>query len=112
MRIYGAMLFCDAGDPALVQTAAEGLTGWAAWVAIHLPNGYFQGWMPFALLIVSMVITWCLPNSREMFRPRPDAAPSRLQWSPSGAWAVCLALMVFASLILASRKSTFLYFQF
>ncbi|MDR1857334.1 MAG: MBOAT family protein [Desulfovibrio sp.] len=112
MRIYGAMVAGGNTDPELVRTAAEGLTGWAAWVATYLPNGYFQGWTPFVLLGASLLICWFLPNSRQMFNPHPKETPTRFLWKPSTVWATCLALLVFASLILASRKSTFLYFQF
>jgi alginate O-acetyltransferase complex protein AlgI len=77
-----------------------------------LPNNYFQGWQPFGLLIVSAVLVWAFPNSREMLRGREDGTFPRLRWSASGLWAGGLAVLTFIALILASRKSTFLYFQF
>jgi alginate O-acetyltransferase complex protein AlgI len=86
--------------------------GGAAGLAALLPNGYFQGWQPFALLGISAALVWLFPNSREILRGRADGSFPRLKWNTSGLWAGGLAALTFASLILVSRKSTFLYFQF
>ncbi|MDR2054289.1 MAG: MBOAT family protein [Desulfovibrio sp.] len=102
MSIYTAML---AGPFVFSDGGAAGL-------AAFLPNGYFQGWQPFALLGISAALVWAFPNSREMLRGRADGSFPTLKWSASGLWAGGLAALTFASLILVSRKSTFLYFQF
>jgi alginate O-acetyltransferase complex protein AlgI len=102
MSIYTAML---TGPFAF---SVGGMTG----LGTLLPNGYFQGWQPFALLGISAALVWIFPNSREILRGRTDGSFPRLKWSASGLWAGGLAALTFASLILASRKSTFLYFQF
>lgn len=77
-----------------------------------LPNHYFQGWQPFALLILCAVLVWAFPNSREILQGRRDGSRPWLAWRPSRLWASGLALLAFAALILVSRQSTFLYFQF
>ncbi|MDR2819086.1 MAG: MBOAT family protein [Desulfovibrio sp.] len=77
-----------------------------------LPNNYFQGWQPFALLLICSAIVWLLPNTREILKSGSADARTRLQWSASGLWAAGLAVLTFVTLILVSRKSTFLYFQF
>ena len=92
--------------------ATEGLTGLAAIMAWWLPNHYFQGWIPLALLLISFALVWALPNSNEIFYGRRDGTRPRLSWSPSRGWATGLAALAFACLILVSRKATFLYFQF
>ncbi|MBO5490970.1 MAG: MBOAT family protein [Desulfovibrio sp.] len=112
-RMYRAM-FLGPFTPEAAGIAAppDGLTGLAALAARWLPNGYVQGWMPFALLLASFVVVWALPNSRELFDGRRDGTRPRLSWRPSAAWAAGLAGLAFAALILVSRKATFLYFQF
>ncbi len=78
-----------------------------------LPNNYFQGWQPFALLLLCSAIVWLLPNTRELMKgDAQQGVRQRLQWSTSGLWATGLAMLTFITLILVSRKSTFLYFQF
>ena len=80
-------------------------------MAALLPNRFFSGWLPFALLAVCGVIVWCFPNSQELLSDR-KGAPAFLRWRPSPAWATALAALTFAALVLASRETVFLYFQF
>lgn len=104
LAIYRAM-FCGPFSSEPVNGAAEGL---ARILAIWLPNHYFTNWQPFALLCLCAGICWFMPNSQQML-----SGESRLMaWKPSSAWATSLALLVFASLLLLSRQSVFLYFQF
>ncbi|MGE9984056.1 MBOAT family O-acyltransferase [Desulfovibrio sp. SGI.169] len=114
LRVYTAMftgpLGLSPGGPDGVAT--QGLSGASALLAQWLPNHYFQGWQPFALLALCAVLVWAFPNSREILQGRRDGSRPRLFWRPSGLWATGLALLTFAALILASRQSTFLYFQF
>ncbi|MDR3319925.1 MAG: MBOAT family protein [Desulfovibrio sp.] len=102
MTMYAAMLTGPFLSP---DSGAAGL-------AALLPNNYFQGWQPFALLIINAVLVWVFPNSRELLRGQADGALPWLRWNTSGLWAGWLAVLTFVSLILVSRKSTFLYFQF
>lgn len=99
LRVYTAML---TGPFSLQPGPTGGL----------LPNHYFQGWQPFALLILCAVLVWAFPNSREILQGRRDGSRPWLAWRPSRLWASGLALLAFAALILVSRQSTFLYFQF
>ena len=64
------------------------------------------------LLLVSFLVVWALPNSHEILHGRRDGRRPRLSWRPTAAWATGLAVMAFLTLILVSRKATFLYFQF
>ena len=99
LRVYTAMF---TGPFSLQSGSTDGL----------LPNHYFQGWQPFALLVLCAVLAWAFPNSREILQGRRDGSRPWLFWRPSRLWASGLALLAFAALILVSRQSTFLYFQF
>ena len=110
VRDYPAMFWGRLNAPQ--GATAQGLSGASALLAGWLPNHYFQGWQPFALLTLCAVLVWAFPNSREILQGRRDGSRPRLSWRPSGLWASGLALLAFAALILVSRQSTFLYFQF
>ncbi|MBO4301493.1 MAG: MBOAT family protein [Desulfovibrio sp.] len=112
-RMYRAM-FAGPFTPeaAGILAPTDGLNALAAMGARWLPNGYLQGWLPFALLLASFVVVWFLPNSHEIFNGRRDGTRLCFLWRPSAAWATSLAILAFVSLILVSRKATFLYFQF
>lgn len=110
LRVYTAMFTGPFNAPD--GATAQGLSGASALLAGWLPNHYFQGWQPFALLTLCAVLVWAFPNSREILQGRRDGSRPRLSWRPSGLWASGLALLAFAALILVSRQSTFLYFQF
>ncbi|MDR0816582.1 MAG: MBOAT family protein [Desulfovibrio sp.] len=86
--------------------------GGAGALAALLPNNYFQGWQPYALLLLCALLVWVFPNSRELLRGRADGSFPKFAWRASGLWATGLAVLTFIALILVSRKSTFLYFQF
>lgn len=113
--------------------AGAGLAGFLAWLdpgnpqslmAALLPNHFLAGWLPWALLLVCGVVVWLCPNSRQIVHGRegsaegragrPEAAGRRawLVWRPSRAWATGLAVLTLVSLLLASRATNFLYFQF
>ena len=91
---------------------AQSLSGVAAWWAQCLPNTYVQGWPALAVLVVAAVIVWALPNSREILDGRDDGGFSFPRWRLSTAWAGVMAILAFASLLLTSRQTGFLYFQF
>ncbi len=113
LRMYRAMFLGPfTPEAAGIMAPTDGLDGLAALTARWLPNGYLQGWLPFALLLTSFAVVWLLPNSHEIFHGRRDGTCPRLVWHPSTAWATGLAGLAFVTLILVSRKATFLYFQF
>lgn len=74
-------------------------------------NRYMQDLQCPLLLLLCGIITWGLPNTREIVFGRAQGKPW-LAWSPSLRWAFAMALLALASLVLLSRKSVFLYFQF
>lgn len=90
----------------------QGLMGGlcAPWATLF-QNNYVQGLVPLGLLALSFVLVWAFPNTREIVFGRKDGRPW-LRWTPSTAWAAGLAGLTFLSLIMLSRKSVFLYFQF
>lgn len=73
-----------------------------------LNNNYFPHWQPFALLMLCAAICWGCPNSRQILSGEGPI----FRWRPSRAWAAAMALLVFMSLALLPRQSSFLYFQF
>ena len=111
----------DVWPPLMAPDAGAGLEGFLArldpaspdsLMAALLPNRFFSGWLPFALLLVCGVIVWGCPNSQELvFGPKEGAQP-RVRWRPTTGWAAALAVLTFAALVLASRETVFLYFQF
>ncbi|MDO5483715.1 MAG: MBOAT family O-acyltransferase, partial [Desulfovibrionaceae bacterium] len=102
LRIHAAMLDGLAALPEALVAGAGALS----------PNRYLQGWQPLALLAVCAVLVWCFPSSHEIFQGRPDGTKPRFSWRPTAFWGTALAVLAFASLILVSRQSAFLYFQF
>lgn len=128
LTMYAAMFGAgpEVWPPLPAPDAGAGLAGFLArldpaapdsLLAALLPNRFFAGWLPFALLAVCAVIVWCCPNSQELLGDGPGAAGAegartRLRWRPSAAWATGLAVLTFVSLVLASRETVFLYFQF
>ena len=84
----------------------------AGWDELFAGNYVRDAW-PFIWLALSAVIVWCFPSTRQLVSgTRNDGKPLLLIWKPDARWAVWLALLAFGSLILLSRKSVFLYFQF
>ena len=88
------------------------LGSWEAMFANH----YINDWQPLVLVALCALVSWGFPTTRELIYGRQgrDGTVTRswLAWSPGTAWATGLACLMFASLILLSRKSFFLYFQF
>lgn len=106
MRLYKAMF-------SLADDARGTLFG--PWETIF-GNHYINDWQPLLLMALCAIVCWGFPTTRELVfgRKGRDGTVrwSWLRWSPSAAWATGLACLTFASLILLSRKSFFLYFQF
>lgn len=66
-----------------------------------------------------LVFCWLAPNTQEImagFRPALDfsegRAPSFIRWKPNLSWAFGIAILAVLSVLLITRKSEFLYFQF
>jgi D-alanyl-lipoteichoic acid acyltransferase DltB (MBOAT superfamily) len=84
----------------------------------------------FWACVVMMLVVWFFPNSHEMLRryqpaleymaspckvshaPTPEWLNRRLEWNPTVAWALWLAILMAASLVCLSRPSEFIYWQF
>jgi alginate O-acetyltransferase complex protein AlgI len=69
-------------------------------------------------ILCCFFIVWALPNTQEILDQlekgarRHGSILPRLYWRPNLVWAFGLSCIVFASLMLISEGSTFLYFQF
>ena len=66
-----------------------------------------------------VIACWVLPNTQEImakFKPALDfhagTTTSRIAWQPSLAWGVGIGVIAALSVLLITRKSEFLYFQF
>ena len=99
-RVYSAMF----AQPLAATGAAGDLQGF-------FPHHYFQDWTDFALLALSAFIIWALPASHEITSRRQDTT-CWLRFSLTRSWAVCLSLLFLLSLLMLTRQSAFLYFQF
>lgn len=130
LAMYAAMFGAGPAvwPPLVAPDAGAGLAGFLArldpsapnsLMVTLLPNRFFSGWLSFALLFVCAVIVWCCPNSQELLyggkatenASGASTSPS-LRWRPSPGWATALAVLTFVVLVLASRETVFLYFQF
>ena len=101
LKMYGAMF-----GGSLQSTGEFGT------LAGYLPNHYFQDVFGLVLLGLSALIIFALPSSHEIFNQREDAPKPWLHFRLSKTWAFTSAVLFFASLVMLSRKSAFLYFQF
>jgi hypothetical protein len=83
--------------------------GWSALFA----NNYVRDAWPVVYLAVSGLLVWCFPTTRQ-FINGTCAAGTRpwLVWQADKRWAAGLAVLTFGALLLLSRKTVFLYFQF
>lgn len=104
LAMYNAMF----AGPLTSRMTAAPTTEIPALVTFLLPNHYFSGWQPFALLCGSFAICWLLPNSQQVL----SGQNRWVAWRPSRGWATGLALLTFLSLVFLSRQSVFLYFRF
>jgi alginate O-acetyltransferase complex protein AlgI len=75
----------------------------------------------FAVLSLALLLwSWLLPNSRELFAahrptidvPRRAVPEGALQWTPGVVWSGIFAAAFVTSVLLLSRYSEFIYFQF
>ncbi|MBD5641219.1 MAG: MBOAT family protein [Desulfovibrio sp.] len=98
LAIYRAML--GGWQPGHIRPDAD-------FFGIWFPNHYFANWLPFALLATCAAVCWLLPTSRQFL-----AGAAWLKWRPTASWAAGMAGLAFASLVMLTRQSAFLYFQF
>ncbi|MDR0466371.1 MAG: MBOAT family protein, partial [Deltaproteobacteria bacterium] len=83
--------------------------GWSTLFA----NNYVRDAWPVIYLVVSGLLVWCFPTTRQLITgKRADGARPWLVWRPDKRWAAGLAVLAFGALLLLSRKTVFLYFQF
>jgi D-alanyl-lipoteichoic acid acyltransferase DltB (MBOAT superfamily) len=79
----------------------------------------FTGAPEITHLAALLAIVWLMPNTQEImarFRPalafEPSARVRFLEWRPSPAWALLLALVTMVPMLQLNRVSEFLYYQF
>lgn len=85
---------------------------------------YFEGSNDVAYIAIALLIVWFAPNVQQMmnrYQPYLNAMgkegklpdpPEWLMWQPSVKWALALVACAFVALLLLSRATEFLYFQF
>lgn len=93
----------------------EAMFGWifrsttmTAGAGALMPNGYLPGWQPLALLCLCAGICWFCPNTQTILGGQGGI----LRWRLTSVWAVGMAMLAFASILMLTRETTFLYFQF
>lgn len=74
----------------------------------YLPNSYLPGWLPLALLALCAAVCWFFPASQQIIA----GGKGFLRWRPTHGWAAGMAILAFVALVLLTRQSAFLYFQF
>ena len=95
---------------AMAQIFASDFAG--GWNSLFA-NSYVRDLWPFIYLGISAALVWAFPTSRQLVQGLlANGTSPWLVWKPNRRWATALACLAFASLILLSRKSVFLYFQF
>jgi len=83
--------------------------GWSTLFA----NNYVRDAWPVIYLAISGLLVWCFPTTRQLISgARADGTRPWLTWRPDKRWAAGLAVLAFGALLLLSRKTVFLYFQF
>jgi len=55
---------------------------------------------------------WLLPNSQQWLALEPGAAPARLAWRPSPAWAAELGTGALLAVLGLVESAEFIYFRF
>jgi len=72
------------------------------------------GWV-----ICLLAIALFLPNTQELMRRHrpgldfePSAVPARLEWRPTVAWGLAMAILAIAGVLSLSQATQFLYYQF
>jgi len=89
--------------------ASDFAGGWSVLFA----NNYVRDAWPVIYLAVSGLLVWCFPTTRQLVNgTRADGTRPWLVWQPDKRWAAGLAALTFGALLLLSRKTVFLYFQF
>jgi alginate O-acetyltransferase complex protein AlgI len=85
---------------------------------------YFKGSNEFVYITIALLMVWFAPNVQQMmshYEPclnimgKGDAlpeAPAWLKWQPSLRWALVFVACGLASILLLSKASEFIYFQF
>jgi len=91
------------------------------WPGLPVATGPVDGATALGLSAVLLAIAWFAPNTQELTgyvgpegayaveeAPRPPA----VRWQPSAAWAVAVGCLFGIALMLMSKVSEFIYFQF
>ncbi|MHC4860800.1 MAG: MBOAT family O-acyltransferase [Planctomycetota bacterium] len=99
----------------------QGMAGWNG-VSVS-PTSLFEGWQQIVLTGLLLVLAGAGPNTQELLgdfdpalpghRPSATAPLGRgLRWRPNARWAVLMAGLAVASILVLERSDEFLYFQF
>jgi D-alanyl-lipoteichoic acid acyltransferase DltB (MBOAT superfamily) len=97
----------------------ESLAG--QWPNVPVAHGPVDSAAALVVAIVLLAIAWCAPNTQELTSyVGPEGAhvvketgrPSPARWQPSAGWAVAVGCLFGIALMLMSKVSEFIYFQF
>jgi alginate O-acetyltransferase complex protein AlgI len=93
----------------------------AEWPALRIASGPVDAAVALLVALALLAIAWFAPNSQQLTRyVGPDGAhpahepPSPLpaKWQPSAGWAIAMGGLFATALMLMSKVSEFIYFQF
>jgi alginate O-acetyltransferase complex protein AlgI len=91
------------------------------WPSLPVSHGPVDSAAALVVAITLLAIAWCAPNTQELTSyVGPEGAhvvketgrPSPARWQPSAGWAVAVGCLFGIALMLMSKVSEFIYFQF
>lgn len=101
------------GGLAAPAAPAAGLPGAADAVAAHAPgllaNGIFASPLSLLPLVLGLVVVFALPCVRDVLEGSEDGSRCRIAWACTRPWALALALLAFACLVVLGSARPFLF---
>jgi alginate O-acetyltransferase complex protein AlgI len=115
LAVLVAWLFFRAATFGGAGRMLEGMAGLSG----TAPGGIVDGAEALPWIAGLLAVVWLLPNTHEwMARWRPASdflrvrPPSRIQWTPSVAWALALGVAAAFTVAQMAKASEFIYYQF
>jgi alginate O-acetyltransferase complex protein AlgI len=91
------------------------------WPGLQVATGPIDGAVAVAVSTLLLAIAWLAPNTQELtgyvgpegaYAPAPAHREPAVRWRPSMPWAVAVGCLFGIALMLMSKVSEFIYFQF